>query len=538
MNPNALIAVCVLSAHALAAPTHPEGTPTPRSLTAEERAHIAQHPIIAPALRATAPPPGAVRAVAEYEPMESIILAWEGSGGWKTILEQMAAAITTTGDADVWIYADSSSEASNIRTRVVAAGADNARVYTPIKTTDTIWCRDYGPQYVYEHGVRAAVDHTYNRPRPNDNTVPADFAARRGHLYYDAPLVHGGGNYHVVADSTGYATDLIGDENPGLSEPDIVDVWADYWGILTTITDALPASVDSTQHIDMWMQMCADDHVVISDWPAQPGTQQDIVCDTWAAELASRGFTVTRIPARTVSGVHYTYTNVVICNDLVLVPTYTNGTIAAAGYNATALATWASVFPAKTIVDIDCQAIVTAAGVMHCITKHIPVNSGGVDPVAHLRAPNGGEAYLPGDPIEITWISDDDDIFGNDTVADIDLSTNNGATWDSVAVGTADDGLFSLPAPDVNAPQALVRVTVRDSSGNTGADVSDAAFAINGSPCFADCDGNGALNVDDVDCFVAGFLASDLAAADCDGNGALNVDDVDCFVAGFLAGCP
>ncbi|MEQ8768975.1 MAG: agmatine deiminase family protein [Phycisphaerales bacterium] len=538
MTRTATIAAAALAAPLFAAPTHPEGTPTPRSLTAEERAYIAEHPITAPAPRATAPPTGAVRAVAEYEPMEAIILAWEGSGGWKTILEQMAVAITTAGDADVWVYCDSGAERDSVSTRLANAGADMARVYLPVKATDTIWCRDYGPQYVYEHGVRAAVDHTYNRPRPNDNTLPADYANRRGHLYYDAPLVHGGGNYHLVADATGYATELIDDENPGLSESDIIDVWADYWGVLTTITDALPSFVDSTQHIDMWMQMCADDHVVISDWPAQPGTAQDIVCDTWAAELASRGFTVTRVPARTVSGTHYTYTNVVICNDLVLVPTYTNSTIVSAGYNADALAAWASVFPSKTIVDINCQSIVTAAGVMHCITKHIPANSGGESPVAHLRAPNGGESYLPGDPIDITWISDDDSVLGDDTVADIDLSLDNGATWQPVTTGTPDDGLFSLPAPDAFAPQAIVRVTVRDSAGNTGADQSDAAFAINGAPCPADCDGNGTLNVDDVDCFVAGFLASDPATADCDDNGALNVDDVDCFVASFLAGCP
>ncbi|MEQ8770691.1 MAG: hypothetical protein RIB60_09310 [Phycisphaerales bacterium] len=56
--------------------------------------------------------------------------------------------------------------------------------------------------------------------------------------------------------------------------------------------------------------------------------------------------------------------------------------------------------------------------------------------------------------------------------------------------------------------------------------------------CFCDCDGNGALNVDDVDCFVTGFLGGDLASADCDGNGSLNVDDVDCFVSCFLAACP
>ncbi|MEQ8769279.1 MAG: EF-hand domain-containing protein [Phycisphaerales bacterium] len=60
-----------------------------------------------------------------------------------------------------------------------------------------------------------------------------------------------------------------------------------------------------------------------------------------------------------------------------------------------------------------------------------------------------------------------------------------------------------------------------------------------GNPvCVADCDGSGQLDPNDIDCFVAGFLAGDALSADCDGNGSLNFDDIDCFVAGFLAGCP
>ncbi len=55
-------------------------------------------------------------------------------------------------------------------------------------------------------------------------------------------------------------------------------------------------------------------------------------------------------------------------------------------------------------------------------------------------------------------------------------------------------------------------------------------------PCPADLDGNGVLNLDDIDAFVAGFLAGDLAV-DLDGNGTLNVDDIDAFVSAFVAGC-
>ncbi|MEZ6317335.1 MAG: GC-type dockerin domain-anchored protein [Phycisphaerales bacterium] len=56
-------------------------------------------------------------------------------------------------------------------------------------------------------------------------------------------------------------------------------------------------------------------------------------------------------------------------------------------------------------------------------------------------------------------------------------------------------------------------------------------------PCPADLDGNGALNLDDVNLFANAFVTSDLLA-DIDGNGTLNLDDVNLFAASFVAGCP
>ncbi len=51
----------------------------------------------------------------------------------------------------------------------------------------------------------------------------------------------------------------------------------------------------------------------------------------------------------------------------------------------------------------------------------------------------------------------------------------------------------------------------------------------------ADFDGNGSLNIDDIDAFVAAFLTSD-PRADIDGSCTLNIDDIDAFVTAFLAG--
>ena len=62
-------------------------------------------------------------------------------------------------------------------------------------------------------------------------------------------------------------------------------------------------------------------------------------------------------------------------------------------------------------------------------------------------------------------------------------------------------------------------------------------FEAAGDACPADCDANGMLTLDDVDCFITAFFGSG-PEADCDGNGMLTLDDVDCFVGSFLAGCP
>ncbi|MEQ8768956.1 MAG: choice-of-anchor Q domain-containing protein [Phycisphaerales bacterium] len=115
---------------------------------------------------------------------------------------------------------------------------------------------------------------------------------------------------------------------------------------------------------------------------------------------------------------------------------------------------------------------------------------------------------LPGSPA-----IDAGDNTARPTGADLDLAGNPRLSDDP---DTADTGIGAAPIVDLGAFEA---------QGPTAA-------------CFADCDSSGSLNIDDIDCFVAAFLSSDLGGADCDGNGSLNIDDIDCFVASFLAGCP
>ncbi|MDP6601455.1 MAG: agmatine deiminase family protein, partial [Phycisphaerales bacterium] len=162
----------ITTALAAAPPLLAKENALPRNMTPAEQRWVQDHPIAAPR-GMTSPPSGPIHCAAEYEPMDAILLAWEGSNSWKNILATMAANITTIGNADVVISIESSSEQTSALSSVVSAGADSSRVRFVNRTTDSIWIRDYGPRYIFEGDCRAIVDHTYNRPRPHDNAFNA-----------------------------------------------------------------------------------------------------------------------------------------------------------------------------------------------------------------------------------------------------------------------------------------------------------------------------------------------------------------------------
>jgi len=466
----ALAAAC-LAAPLVAQQTVPEGTPIPRSMTPREAALWNS----GYGLRGTGtlPPEGALYCPPEYAPMDGILIAWEGSTSWKNILGRMGGHITTTGDADLYVAVDTTGEISSATSTLQSFGTNMARVEFVVATTDSIWIRDYGPRYAYQGDVRVVVDHHYNRPRPWDDQYPAAFAQVMGHERYHNDVIHGGGNFHLDALGAGYATVLMVNENPAKPEPVLVDIYKDFQNLDLTILDALPSYIDSTQHLDMWMQIVADDVVIISDWPSQSGTIQDQVCDQAALDMAAKGYTVHRIPAVHSGGTHYTFTNVVMCNDLVMIPSYTNG--AAAVHNATALAAWQTAAPTKTIVQIPSQDIVTASGVLHCIVMHLPEARGGGSPTAYVHAPLDGSVLTPGQTLAVEWVSDDDESV---STTDLEWSDDGGQTWTPVQMnnpGWVGLHYWTVPAGATN--EGMLRITARDAQGNSGSHIGQFAVA-------------------------------------------------------------
>ncbi|MBD3376858.1 T9SS type A sorting domain-containing protein [candidate division KSB1 bacterium] len=92
-------------------------------------------------------------------------------------------------------------------------------------------------------------------------------------------------------------------------------------------------------------------------------------------------------------------------------------------------------------------------------------------PVLLVTAPNGGEEWKAGTQQDIAWAAE----FFNGLV-NIDLSTDNGANWVTIAVDQPAAGTFNWPVLNQPTDEALVRVY--DAADGTPSDTSDAPFTI------------------------------------------------------------
>jgi len=336
--------------------------PLPRFLTEAESAL----PIPPPELwQELAPPTGIVSTPAEYADNEGLLIRW---GSFNSVLTEMTVGITT-GDPDgiVYILVTGGSQQSSATSVLQGAGADMDQVGFITYTSNSVWIRDYGPRFIRNEEHRAMVDHVYNRPRPLDDAFPDFLASFWLEPSYDLPLVHGGGNFHLFADRDAFMSELILDENPGLTAQDVIDYYDNYQNLSLTIMPGFPTGFDSTRHIDMWMLPVDDREVIIGQYQPSDGAPYTITEDA-VADLQARGYTVHRTPGWYADDTHYTYTNAVVFNELVFVSEFSNY----ANQNAQAVAVFETAFPDHQLIPVDCSEIIHFAGAIHCVVMHVP----------------------------------------------------------------------------------------------------------------------------------------------------------------------
>src|SRR5690606_28847182 len=124
--------------------------PLPRGLAPHERVPLSRAP-----MRPLAAPGGHVRAQAEYEANQGILIRW---GSYNALHTAMVVPITTADPpANVWVVVSGQAQADSARAVLEGGGADLDRVHFIIAPSDSVWIRDYGPRFIQHDGRRAMV---------------------------------------------------------------------------------------------------------------------------------------------------------------------------------------------------------------------------------------------------------------------------------------------------------------------------------------------------------------------------------------------
>lgn len=268
----------------------------------------------------TAPPTGEVRNIAEWEAMESVLIAYTGNFGIPvSLIAEMSQ------DCKITTIVANASEETTVNNYFSSNGVNTANCTYVHQNPDSYWTRDYSPWFIaVDDSEVAIVNFPYNRPRPNDNDAPILMANELGVDLYGMDVTHTGGNYMCDGYGIAASTDLVWEDNTSQTHAQINTKMQDYLGINSYHVTLDPLD-DYIKHIDCWGKFLDVDKVLITEVPATDYRYDDyeFVANYFATQNCSWGYPyeVIRVQAADVTdGDINPYTNSLILNNKVFVP--------------------------------------------------------------------------------------------------------------------------------------------------------------------------------------------------------------------------
>ena len=260
------------------------------------------------------PPPSArpVRNLAEFERMKGVLVRYPLG---------ISVALVAEMSQDALVYCVvTAAQQSTAYNAFAAGGVTMSHVVFFNHATDSYWTRDYGPWFIFDaNDDLAIIDTIYNRPRPDDDTVPTDFATFLGIPSYIPDINHTGGNYMCDSDERAISTTLVYEENTDKTVAQINAIMNDYLGI-TTYHCYPDVNGDYIEHIDCWGKYLGVDKILIRQVPVGHSQYDEIeaAVDYFESQVSAYG-TPYRIYRVSTPG-NEPYTNSLILNEKVLVP--------------------------------------------------------------------------------------------------------------------------------------------------------------------------------------------------------------------------
>jgi agmatine deiminase len=345
------------------------------------------------------PPPSPVRGIAEWEELRGIIITWTS---FPSILRQIVDYVQE--ECKVYIIC---SDSNSVKTYLQQGGVPLYNIEYLLTSYNSIWVRDYGPWTAYSNDVDTfnVIDWIYNRPRPLDDVTPVFFANYIGAPIYQTTispynLTHTGGNLMVDGNGTAFSSKLVLDENPSKTEAEIDTIMNKFLGVKRYIKmDVLP--YDVIHHIDMHIKLLDEETLLVGEYPQGVADGPQIEANLQYVlqnfqTCYGRPYKVVRIPMPPQngqyppSGDYRTYTNSMIINKTVIIPTYEYQ------YDTTAFRIYREAMPGYNVVGINSNSIIPSLGAIHCITKEV-----GVDDPVWISHPKIDPIIYTADSIEV-----------------------------------------------------------------------------------------------------------------------------------------
>ena len=313
-------------------------------------------------LTETPAPTEAPRFVAEFEPMQGVMIRYP-LGIPVSLVKSLAE------NCQVYCIVQSSQQ-SSARSSFTSAGVNMSRVTFVIANSDSYWVRDYGPWYIFAGKTPAIVDNVYNRPRPYDDAIPQTFATFWDIPLYSMNLQHTGGNMMEDGRGHGVSDDLVISENNN-NEANVRQKMLDYLGI-----DNYHITIDPQgeyiAHVDCWGKYLAPDKILIAKLPQSNSHYEDYeaVANYFATTNCCWGYPYKVYRVEEPGGSTLApYTNSLILNKTVYVPLGSNTT-----YNNRALQVYREAMPGYEVVGVSNTSYNTGwlnTDALHCRTRGV-----------------------------------------------------------------------------------------------------------------------------------------------------------------------
>lgn len=328
---------------------------------------------------AVAPP--VTRAIAEFEPADAVIIAWDESIAY--VLAQITAAISQ--ETLTYVVVPQEMHPAEVEYELTEFGVDLRHLVFIHEALDTPWIRDFGPIPIETSGTFAFVDNRYWDNRLRDDELPAVLARR-----FQVPLIRSelaldGGN--LLSNGRGFCivSTKILEENPELTDAGLSEVMHRCFGCeMLAILE--PLLGEDTGHVDIFAKFVDEKTLLVGtyDDAIDPDNAQ-ILDDNVAllresARIGGASLVIHRMPmGSNDDGNFRTYLNALLVNNVLIMPVYPDEHEPELEFQALDVYR-KNLPPGIDIRTVDVSGLMGLGGAVHCLT--LAVNYVPVDPMS------------------------------------------------------------------------------------------------------------------------------------------------------------